>query len=176
MSFPSFSAGEVLTAADMNAVGLWLIKTQTIGTSVSSVTVSDAFSSTYDNYKIVISGVGMGGSGNSLFMTLPNSTGATYRFNGNFMNYSAATVNGAFGIHANGLWLGVSSDRFSTSFDICRPFVNSYTNSFGHSSSTDFSTDFRNLDTNNASHTSFTLVQTGYTMTGGTIRVYGYRN
>ncbi len=49
MTYPSFSAGDILTAADMNAVGLWLVKTQTVGTAVASVTVTDAFSSTYDN-------------------------------------------------------------------------------------------------------------------------------
>ena len=38
------------------ASGLVLISTTTIGTSVSTVTVSNAFSATYDNYKIILSG------------------------------------------------------------------------------------------------------------------------
>ena len=46
---PTFSSGSVLTAAQMNAVGLWLVKTQTVGTAVSSVSVTDVFSSNYDN-------------------------------------------------------------------------------------------------------------------------------
>jgi len=49
MTYPSFTSGDILTAADMNAVGLWLVKTQTVGTAVSSVQVTGAFSSTYDN-------------------------------------------------------------------------------------------------------------------------------
>jgi len=57
MSFPSFASGEVLTAADMNAVGLWLVKTQTVGTGVPSVVVTDAFSANYDNYLVTISGI-----------------------------------------------------------------------------------------------------------------------
>ena len=36
--------------------GLVLIKTETIGTTVSSVTVTSAFSATYDNYKIIVAG------------------------------------------------------------------------------------------------------------------------
>ena len=40
----------------VTAPGLTLIKTQTIGSGVSSITVTDAFSSTYDNYKITITG------------------------------------------------------------------------------------------------------------------------
>jgi hypothetical protein len=37
---PDFSSGAVLTAAQMNSVGLWLVKTQTVGTAVSSVAVT----------------------------------------------------------------------------------------------------------------------------------------
>ena len=44
MSFPVFASGDVLNASDMNGVGLWLVKTQTIGTGVSSVVVTGAFS------------------------------------------------------------------------------------------------------------------------------------
>jgi hypothetical protein len=44
MTYP-WSSGEVLTAADLNAyAGLILVKTQTIGTAVSSVTLSNVFS------------------------------------------------------------------------------------------------------------------------------------
>jgi hypothetical protein len=51
MTYP-WASGEVLTAADLNAyAGLILVKTQTIGTAVSSVTVTGAFSSTFQNYR-----------------------------------------------------------------------------------------------------------------------------
>ena len=56
MTFPSFSAGEVLRAQDMNAVGRWLVKTVTVGSAVTTVPVTDAFSTEYDNYEIVFSG------------------------------------------------------------------------------------------------------------------------
>ena len=56
MTYPTFNSGDVLTAAEMNAVGLWLVKTQTIGTAVSSVTVTGAFSTDYDAYQIVVTG------------------------------------------------------------------------------------------------------------------------
>ena len=64
MPLTTYTAGEVLTAASLNANfsfvassgGLVLVKTQTIGTTVSSVEVTGAFSSTYDNYKIIVSG------------------------------------------------------------------------------------------------------------------------
>ena len=56
MTFPVFASGDVLNASDMNAVGLWLVKTQTIGSAVSSVSVTNAFSSNYENYYITVSG------------------------------------------------------------------------------------------------------------------------
>ena len=53
MPLTTYTAGEVLTAASLNAnfsfaaaSGLTLISTTTIGTTVSSVTVSNAFSAT----------------------------------------------------------------------------------------------------------------------------------
>ena len=53
------TAGQILTSAYVNNninSGLVYIKEQTIGSGVSSVTVTDAFSADYDNYKIIVSG------------------------------------------------------------------------------------------------------------------------
>ena len=54
MTYPSFSVGEVLTAADMNAVGLWKIKEVTLASAADSGTAFQSiFSSSFDSYKIV---------------------------------------------------------------------------------------------------------------------------
>jgi hypothetical protein len=57
MAIKTFTTGEVLTASDTNTYlansGLVFVKSQAI-TSGSTVVVTDAFSSTYDNYRIVI--------------------------------------------------------------------------------------------------------------------------
>ena len=45
-----------LSTSRANPGGLDLVKTQTIGSAVSTVTVSDVFSATYDNYLITING------------------------------------------------------------------------------------------------------------------------
>ena len=59
MAIKTFTTGEVLTAADTNTYlansGLVYVKSQTIGSAVSSVNVTSAFSSTYDNYVITLS-------------------------------------------------------------------------------------------------------------------------
>jgi hypothetical protein len=52
MSFPSFASGEVLTAADMNAVGLWKVADATF-TAASSVDVANCYSTNFTNYLIV---------------------------------------------------------------------------------------------------------------------------
>jgi hypothetical protein len=81
MTYP-WSSGEVLTAADLNAyAGLILVKTQTIGTAVSSVTVSDAFSSTFDNYLVAVDGV-----------TSSTNTGATMYLSGATSGYSYTLI------------------------------------------------------------------------------------
>ena len=73
MTFPSFSVGEVLTAADMNAVGLWKITTVTFNNEASKV-VDNVFSADYTNYKVVVQ---LYGSSNSqiVFFRMINSTG-----------------------------------------------------------------------------------------------------
>jgi hypothetical protein len=49
---PDFVSGAVLTAAQMNAIGLWLVNTTTFS-AVSSVEINDCFSADFQNYKIV---------------------------------------------------------------------------------------------------------------------------
>ena len=56
MGFP-YSAGDVLTAADLNASsGMVLIREETAGTNVSDLTLSNVFTSTFYNYFVTVSG------------------------------------------------------------------------------------------------------------------------
>ena len=174
MAFPTFASGDVLNASDMNAVGLWLVKTQTVGTGVSSVTVTGAFSSTYDNYLIVDTGGTM--SSDTAYALTLGSTATGYYY---FLTYGsplAATVNGDNGnnttrfTHAGG-----ASDRNGL-IDLQFPYLSRRTDfrsrvRYG----TVYGTEIGVLD-NATSYTAFTLTPLAGTMTGGTIRVYGYRN
>jgi hypothetical protein len=66
MSAPTFTAGEVLTAADLNQVGLWRMTPTVSGTGVSisqgtitataatSAVVSNCFSANYDFYRLIV--------------------------------------------------------------------------------------------------------------------------
>ena len=86
MSYPVFASGDVLNASDMNGVGLWLVKTQTIGTGVSSVTVTGAFSADYDNYVITVTG-GTASANGSVRLQMNTSTGSTYSMAGTYGNF-----------------------------------------------------------------------------------------
>jgi hypothetical protein len=69
MAIKTFTPGEVLTASDTNIYlansGYVLVKNQAVGgSSVATLTVTDAFSATYKNYKIVVSGTTSSAGGN----------------------------------------------------------------------------------------------------------------
>ena len=57
MTYPSFTSGDILTAADMNAVGLWKITTVS-ATSGGTVNIAGCFSSTYARYRLIGTVVG----------------------------------------------------------------------------------------------------------------------
>ena len=54
MSFPSFTPGEVLTATDMNAVGLWKIADQTV-TAGTQFVFNNCFNGQYTLYRVTVS-------------------------------------------------------------------------------------------------------------------------
>jgi hypothetical protein len=174
---PDFSAGAVLTAAQMNAIGLWLVKTQTIGTTVSSVTVSNAFNSDYDNYRIVISG-GVGSTNITLSLQLGASTTGYYSIT-NYATYAAATTPLSSGDNNGAVWttVGYAGTNFlQASFDLIGPNLAKWTslNSAAWSATT-VAGNSNGMHQVATAFTGFTLgVNTG-TLTGGTIYIYGYR-
>ena len=178
MTYPVFASGDVLNASDMNGVGLWLVKSQTIGTGVSSVTVTGAFSADYDNYKIVISG-GVTGTAGSVTFQLNNSTGATYGFFGSFGAYGTATLN-AYATVGLTSWtdIGIGGTAgWMATIELMSPFATKPTLGTTWSTSTATAYNFAIRDTAAVSNTGFTLTGLGgNTLTGGTIRVYGIRN
>lgn len=54
MTYPSWSTGELLSSSDMNRVGLWRIANTTF-TASSSIVVDNCFSSSFDDYRLIIS-------------------------------------------------------------------------------------------------------------------------
>lgn len=174
---PDFVSGQVLTAAQMNAIGLWEIKSQTIGTGVSSVTVTNAFSADYDNYRIIVSG-GVASTGSDLRMTLGSTTsGYFWAILYSVWNNTPLASGTTTGTYMPGIY--TSTTVLSGVMDVCNPFAAKNTTFHCNASQSvagggSFVTNgFLN---NTTSYTDFTLTTGTGTITGGTIRVYGYRN
>lgn len=184
MAFP-YSSGDVLTAADLNASsGLVLVKTQSVGSGVSSVTLNDAFSSTFDNYRVSISGVTLSSaSGNTLSLRMTSSgTQATtnYQYGIARVDIAAGTITAESGQNASAMFVarGVG-DKFGTTFDIVMPYISTHTiflNIGGPEVSTGYTRFGNGLHQTTASYDGFAFYPSIGTMTNGTIRVYGYNN
>lgn len=173
---PDFVAGQVLTAAQMNAVGLWLVKTQTIGTTVSSVTVTDAFSADYQHYKIMLAG-GVASTTNTLRITLGATTAGYYQggYGTTFAAVAAAANvnNGAFWVLGTG-----STNSLYTNFDLLNPNETNETMMQGFipdSQTGGGSYSVGGFLNNATSYTDFTITASTGTLTGGIVYVYGYR-
>jgi len=172
---PVFVAGAVLQASEMNAIGLWLVKSQTIGTAVSSVTVTNAFNSDYDNYRIVISG-GTASASSNLGFSLSGITGATaYRQLGFFQVYGTATIN-AYAADSTFLIISQGTTTgYYASFDITSPNLAypKFVQAIGSGTGTNYV--FPGQVTTATASTGFIITPGSGTLTGGTISVYGYR-
>jgi hypothetical protein len=179
MPVPDFSPGEVLTAAAMDSIGLWLVKTVTIGVGATTVPVTNCFSSDYNNYRIVING-GTATSNGSLLVQLNGATGTTYQHFGYY---------GSFGVNSlipyapplGTSWTDAlisSTVGYGGTVDIFGPNLAQPTYATAWSTSGATAYNFALQETSSAQHTGFTLapLNVGVTLTGGTIRVYGYRN
>lgn len=152
----------------------------TIGTINTNVSVSSAFSATYDNYKIVATGFAATTIGAAAFIKLNNSTGSTYFGN---MIYNVPTSSAIGGVSAangtsNGFFAFTVSSTGTMSLEamIDSPFLAVTSNCVGNYSGRNYNGQFSTHDSNAASSTGFTFAPSAGTMTGGTIRVYGYRN
>jgi hypothetical protein len=159
----------------MNSVGLWLVKSQAVGTAVASVTVSSAFSADYDSYRIIYSG-GSGTAG-EVKMSLGAST-ASYRSACIYATWAGGT--GVFGLDNTASW-AVGSCRTlgnSVCIDVHRPF--SADETWFNGTYIGLATDSVSGSLNGyhsvaSSYSSFIFTSSTGTLTGGTIYVYGYK-
>jgi hypothetical protein len=163
----------LFTALGGKYPGLRLIKKQTIGSGVSSVTVTGAFSATYDSYKIIVNG-GVGSTDQNVGLKLGSSTTGYF----DVLSYTSYTgtaqtpagnsngVNFAFTGNA-------SANAIFFDVNVRNPFLAKYT----YVDSPYIAASSAGVDIGQhkvaSSYTDFTLIP-GATLTGGTIYVYGY--
>ena len=193
---PDFVSGQILTAAQMNAVGMWLNTAPTVtsvgGTSATasngvitigagntSVTVSNAFSSDYENYRILITG-GVATASVNISLQLGASVtgyydaGAIYAYStaaqslvndnnaASFTRAGAGSVNNLFMDVTLGGPAVAKTTSYSSTYVL--HVTTSQAGSLGG---------FHNVAT---AYTAFTIAPSSGTLTGGKIFVYGFND
>jgi hypothetical protein len=176
--------GHVLTADSTAATGLkWaaaaggltLVKSQAIGSGVTSVNVTSAFSSTYNAYRIIVTGGATSANNDNLNLQLGSTTtgyysgasGATYSTGANTSVSQNNTASFQVGFaQTNGLQVCI---------DLINPFLSSNTFMSGSLISSVNARSIAGVLLNTTSYTDFTLsTVTANSLTGGTIYVYGF--
>ncbi len=154
--------------------GLTLVKKQSIGTAVSSVSVSDAFSATYENYKIIVSG-GAGSTPNNLILSLNGATSGYYE-SLIFATYAGGVpTNAPVNNGSNWAYSGdANANSLTMNVDLLEPFAVEATRMSGEYITLNNSGHFAGYQSTVASYTGFSVTPTSGTITGGTIYVYGY--
>jgi hypothetical protein len=179
MAVKTFTTGELLTTSDTNTYlnngGLVYVTSTTVGSAVSSVTISNCFSSTYDAYRIIIQG-NTATNLDWLKLTLSGSTGSTYAHSifGNVWGSAATTTTSVN--NAASSYIGTHDTiHYSISLEIVDPFAAKQTSYYSQGASNAYYSSCQGRDSNAASSTGFTLTPNAGTISGGTIAVYGYR-
>ena len=173
-----YSGASWATVGPATASALTLVSATTIGTTVASVTVSGAFSSTYENYQITVTG-GVSSATTNLGLNLGSTT------TGYYAAYARATYAGAAdnaGDSNQAQWSRAGtcdSNTLISHLFLLSPNLAKKTTLQGWYSeattggSAGAISGFLNDSTQ---YTAFTITPATGTLTGGTIRVYGYSN
>ena len=183
MTYPSFSVGEVLRAADMNAVSSWKL-VDTNFTASSLLEVENVFSADYDHYEIIFYNWGSLASATQFrFHTAvgtPTTAANFFRYGfyltaaGVFNNFQQNSVVESF-VNNHGTTTGVMS---SARMLVINPFVTTtrthiYDKAFDVQAGLCIDLATQWADT--TSFTGFRIYPSGGTMTGN-IQVRGWRS
>jgi hypothetical protein len=181
MAVKTFTTGEVLTASDTNTylanAGLVYVTSTTVGSAVSSVTISNCFSATYDDYLVLYHG-GTSTTKNDLGIRM-GSTTANYYYASVYKDYGAGAINYVtVNNGANWTYAGCQDNPNALDVRIYSPYKSEKTmiNALyvGPAADRVVASAGGFLD-NTTSYTSFTMFAGAGTISGGTITVYGYR-
>ena len=154
---------------------LVLISSTTIGSAVSSVNVTSAFSSTYDNYRIIVSG-GAASTTNIIKMTF-GATTTGYYFGAVGTKWVTGGDSNRGSNAASFEWMGSGrTSGLGADISVQAPNLAKVTYVTGYYDSGDSSNFIHGFLDNTTQYTDFTLAASSGTFTGGTIKVYGFVN
>jgi hypothetical protein len=194
---PDFTAGAILTAAQMNQIGMYRIIPTVSGTGVTvstdgivTLTASPepfitAFSADYAHYRIYVTLTAVTGGASGIFMrpssgTSPNTTAANYRNVGGETAYSGSSV-GVVGNNGATAYWNVGRFDGATNFgsiiiDVMNPFASvstSFNSSFRDASFAGYQDGYLTVTT---SYNAFNIRTNGTNTLTGTIQVYGFNS
>lgn len=175
MAVKTFTTGEVLTSADTNTYlansGLVYVTSVPL-TSGSLVTVSNCFSSTYDNYRVVASFTRSTVGTAYSFLGL-GTTYADHVMSGAYTTWNSPTRTGDNGASAYCAFTAVG--QCTSISDIMCPNLStfSYLNHVGNNA--DYQSFFNVRVANTTAFTGFRYEVSSGAFTAGTLTVYGYR-
>jgi len=175
------SAWVVTVDAD-NPPGLVLVKSQTIGTGVGAVSVTNCFNSSFDNYFVSVAGTVCSGAGNAATIVMMNGStiNSTSWYGNTFYIGTGAggsLTNASFSNAAFGEIGSITNTTGGNSFvfDVQAPYRSEYTRVQFNSADAVYVRMGWFVHELANSYDGFQLSTYGVTLTGGTISVYGYR-
>ena len=171
--------GQILTSAYVNNninSGMVYVTSATIGTGVSTVTVSGAFSATYDQYHIIING-GTASTSDLITMTLGATATGYYEGRPGILIPGGAYAGNVTNNGGNFFVGQFTTTGKSMSTVLANPFLATETRHYsqGFSTGTSSCAYSSGVLNNTTSYTAFTLSANSGTWTGGTVTVYGFR-
>lgn len=173
MTYP-WGSGDVLTAADLNAyAGLVLVKTQTVATGTGTATITNAFSSQFENYRIVLQLTP--GGGGTVQMQLVGAT-TNYYATMSERSYTGSTAD--TDVNNGTYWpILTTATAFNNhaSVDVYAPNLAANKSYFSSGSAGSKRFIAGGGQITPTARTGFTIEVSGTTFEG-TIRVYGYNN
>jgi len=156
----------------------------TINSGVTSVTINGAFSSTYDNYRLMFNKIKYSGGSNLRIQLGTTATGYYYtELSGSGTYATASTLALSNGSNADSYFTGIVGNTNGANgwVEVFSPYLSELTtlNSIGSDNRTDGAGP-RNASgflNNTTSYTSLTVLpNSGQSFSSGTIRIYGYNN
>ena len=176
---PVFSAGAVLTASQMNKVGLWLVDEQSFS-ATPTWKVTSVFTSDFKNYRLVLNcttGTGAAAQIQGQMLVGTTATGGVVYYNHlQGIMYSGTVENTSNNGASNWYCVRTNGDEWSNMFDIFNPQVakKTFFTSLGQDTNQRYhaggyinnSTQYDGIQFHNSGNHNMT----------GTVAVYGYRN
>jgi hypothetical protein len=175
MTYPTFNNGDVLPASDLNAIGMWLVKSQTVGAGVGSVAITNCFNSDFRNYRVTFEGGSQSGNNLAMQLQFANTTGhySTMRYEpwaGVAASLPASNLTFAY------FGLSGTANQATMSFDVFAPNLPQVTKFSGMFTADSYYGTGGGVYFQTTQLTGFTIIFPGFTNTGGVVKVYGYRD